>query len=314
MDEGDIRHVPVLCQEVVGYLRPRPGVVIVDATVGEGGHARAILQEMEGQGCLIGLDRDEEALQKAGERLRDFEPVLMLRQANFSSLREVLRDLGVSEVDGVLLDLGVSSLQLESPQRGFSYRFPGRLDMRMDRSQDLDAWKVVNEYEERELARIIREYGEERWASRIARGIALARKRAPLDTTDRLAEVVKDSIPAAARRRGGHPARRTFQALRVEVNGELQNLEAALPQAAGALKEGGRVVVISYHSLEDRAVKRFFQSRGSRCACRADAPRCTCGRKEELRILTAGPVRPERGEVERNPRSRSAKLRAAEKR
>ncbi len=314
MDEGDIRHVPVLCQEVVGFLRPRPGDVLVDATVGEGGHARAILHKMEGQGCLIGLDRDGEALRRAGERLREFAPVLTLRRADFSSLREVLQELGVREVNGVLLDLGVSSLQLESPQRGFSYRFPGRLDMRMDRSQDLDAWKVVNEYEERELARIIREYGEERWAARIARGIALARKRAPIDTTDRLAEVVRDSIPAAARRRGRHPARRTFQALRMEVNGELRNLGAVLPQAAGALKEGGRLVVISYHSLEDRLVKRFFLSRGSRCACPLDAPRCTCGRGEELRILTAGPVRPGPVEVEENPRSRGAKLRAAEKR
>jgi 16S rRNA (cytosine1402-N4)-methyltransferase len=314
MDEGDIRHVPVLCQEVVDYLRPRPGGVLVDATVGEGGHAAAILRAMEGKGCLIGLDRDEEALRRAGERLREYASALILRQANFATLREVLRELGVGEVDGVLLDLGVSSLQLESPQRGFSYRFPGRLDMRMDRSQELDAWKVVNEYEERELARIIREYGEERWASRIARGIALARKRATIDTTDRLAEVVKGSIPAAARRRVASPARRTFQALRMEVNGELRNLEAVLPQALEALGEGGRMVVISYHSLEDRMVKRFFLSRGSRCACPADAPRCSCGREEELRILTAGAVRPAPREVEENPRSRSAKLRAAYKR
>lgn len=314
MDKGDVRHVPVLCQEVVDYLRPRPGGVLVDATVGEGGHAAAILREMEGQGCLIGLDRDEEALRRARERLREHASLLILRRANFSALREVLRELGIAKVDGVLLDLGVSSLQLESPQRGFSYRFPGRLDMRMDRSQELDAWKVVNEYEERELARIIREYGEERWASRIARGIALARKRATLDTTDRLAEVVRESIPAAARRRGGHPARRTFQALRIEVNGELRNLEAVLPQAVEVLAEGGRLVVISYHSLEDRTVKRFLLSRGSRCACPVEAPGCACGKKEELRILTRNAVRPTLREVEENPRSRSAKLRAAQKR
>ncbi len=314
MDEGDVRHVPVLCAEVVGYLRPRPGAVLVDATIGEGGHSQALLREMGGEGCLIGLDRDGEALRRASERLRGYSSALILRKANFSALREVLRELGIAEVDGVLVDLGVSSLQLEVPLRGFSYRFPGPLDMRMDRDQELDAWKVVNRYEERELARIIREYGEERWASRIARGIALARKRAPIDTTDRLAEVVRDSIPAAARRRGGHPARRTFQAVRMEVNAELRNLEELLPQAAGALKKGGRLVVISYHSLEDRAVKRFLAAHGSRCACPPRAPRCSCGRSEELRILTAKPLRPGAEEMEANPRARSAKLRAAEKR
>lgn len=185
--------------------------------------------------------------------------------------------------------------------------------MRMDTGQELDAWKVVNGYEERELARIIREYGEERWASRIARSIALQRERAPIDTTDRLAEIVRDSIPAAARRRGGHPARRTFQALRIEVNGELRNLQAVLPQALRVLRKGGRLVVISYHSLEDRMVKRFMTEHGSRCACEVDAD-CSCGRAEELRLLTSGPVRPGPEEREANPRSRSAKLRAAEKR
>jgi len=313
MDEGDVRHVPVMLEEVVGLLRPRPGSVLVDATLGEGGHALAMLEKMGGEGCLIGLDRDSQALQRALERLRG-HACLALFHARFSRLEEVLEDLGIEAVDGVLLDLGVSSLQLEEAERGFSFRRAERLDMRMDTGQELDAWKVVNEYEERELARIIREYGEERWASRIARGIALARERSPVDTTDRLAEIVKESIPAAARRTGGHPARRTFQALRMEVNGELRELELALPQALSALARGGTVVAISYHSLEDRLVKRFFAQRGSRCSCAPGDEACTCGAQEELRILTPRPLRPSAHEIEENPRARSAKLRAARKR
>ncbi|MEW6552872.1 MAG: 16S rRNA (cytosine(1402)-N(4))-methyltransferase RsmH [Actinomycetota bacterium] len=313
MDEGEVKHVPVMLAEVVGCLRPRPGSVLVDATLGEGGHALALLEEMGGEGCLIGLDRDAEALQRALERLRG-QPCLALFHARFSRLQEVLEELGVAAVDGVLFDLGVSSLQLEEAERGFSFHQPARLDMRMDAGQELDAWKVVNEYEERELARIIRWYGEERWSARIARGIALARKRSSIDTTDRLAEVVRESIPAAARRTGGHPARRTFQAIRMEVNGELRELEQALPQALHALASGGTLVAISYHSLEDRLVKRFFAANGSRCACAPQADECTCGAAEGLRILTSRPLRPSEREVEENPRARSAKLRAARKR
>ncbi|MDD3719699.1 MAG: 16S rRNA (cytosine(1402)-N(4))-methyltransferase RsmH [Actinomycetota bacterium] len=313
MDEGDVRHVPVMLAEVVGFLRPRPGSVLVDATLGEGGHALAVLDEMGGEGCLIGLDRDARTLQRALERLQG-QACLALFHTRFTRLREVLEELGIEAVDGVLFDLGVSSLQLEEAERGFSFRQPARLDMRMDMDQELDAWKVVNEYEERELARIIRGYGEERWASRVARGIALARKRSPIDTTDRLAEIVKESIPAAARRTGGHPARRTFQALRMEVNGELRELEQALPQAMQALASGGTMVVVSYHSLEDRMVKRFFFEHGSRCSCGSGEDDCTCEAEEELRILTPKPLRPSEREVKENPRARSAKLRAARKR
>ena len=313
MDEGEVRHVPVMLAEVVGCLRPRPGSVLVDATLGEGGHAVALLEEMGGEGCLIGLDRDAQTLQRVLERLQGYA-CLALYHTRFSRLGEVLEELGIAAVDGVLFDLGVSSLQLEEAERGFSFHQPARLDMRMDTGQELDAWKVVNEYEERELARIIRWYGEERWSARIARGIALARKRSPIDTTDRLAEIVKESIPAATRRTGGHPARRTFQALRMEVNGELRELEQALPQALNALKSGGTIVALSYHSLEDRTVKRFFVERGSRCTCAPEAESCDCGAGEELRILTPRPLRPSAHEVEENPRARSAKLRAARKR
>ena len=301
-----------MLEEVVGYMRPRPGDVLVDATLGEGGHALALVEEMGGEGCLIGLDKDMRALGRARERLGGFPGVILYR-ADYARLGEILGELEIESVDGVLFDLGVSSLQLEEEERGFSFRLPARLDMRMDTDQALDAWKVVNRYEERELARIIREYGEERWAPRIARGITLARKRSPIDTTDRLAEIVKESIPAAARRKGGHPARRTFQALRMEVNGELRSLQEVLPQALHALGGGGRMVAISYHSLEDRMVKRFFNEHGSRCRCDAGTD-CTCGAHEELRILTPKPLPPSPQEVESNPRSRSAKLRAVEKR
>jgi len=298
--------------EVVDFMRPRPGSVLVDATLGEGGHALALLEEMGGEGCLIGLDRDMQALRRAQERLREYDRVA-LYHTDFARLGEVLEELEVEAVDGILFDLGVSALQLEEAERGFSFRRAARLDMRMDTGQELDGWKVVNRYEERELARIIREYGEERWAARIARGITLARERAPIDTTDRLAEIVKESIPAAARRTGGHPARRTFQALRMEVNGELRELQEALPQAAGALNSGGSLVAISYHSLEDRIVKRFFAARGSRCECGPHED-CTCGASEELRILTRKPLQPSGQEIRENPRARSAKLRAARKR
>jgi 16S rRNA (cytosine1402-N4)-methyltransferase len=314
MDEGEVRHVPVLQHEVVEFLSPQPGNLLVDATVGDGGHALALLEKMGGEGCLIGLDRDRQALERAGLSLRPFGDHVILRQANFSQLTEILEELRRDAVNAFLFDLGVSSLQLEEAERGFSFRQPARLDMRMDMDRELDAWKVVNRYEERELARIIREYGEERWASRIARRIAIERKRAPIDTTDRLAEIIKDSIPAAARRTGGHPARRTFQALRLEVNGELENIKEALPQAVRFLKKGGRIAVISYHSLEDRIVKRFFVENGSTCRCLEEAGACQCGVPEELRIITPKPVIPSEEEVEANPRARSAKLRVAEKR
>ena len=309
-----MRHVPVLVEEVLGFLCPQPGGVLVDATLGEGGHAQALLERIGGEGCLIGLDRDQQALEIAQSRLQRFGEAVALWHSDFSCLGEVLEEMDVEYVDGILLDLGVSSLQLEKAERGFSFRRPGRLDMRMDTSQELDAWKVVNRYEERELARIIREYGEERWSSRIAGSIAVQRERAPIDTTDRLAEIVKESIPAAARRRGGHPARRTFQALRLEVNGELQALQKVLPQALSLLSSGGRIAVISYHSLEDRMVKRFFAAHGSRCSCPPEVHKCGCGATEPLRILTQRPARPSPEEVARNPRARSAKLRAAEKR
>jgi 16S rRNA (cytosine1402-N4)-methyltransferase len=313
MAEGGYRHVPVLLREVVELLDARPGATVVDATVGEGGHAEAILERMGGSGCLVGLDRDEEALERSRRRLERFGDAVVLVHSPFSRLLQVLQELGVETVEGVLFDFGVSALQLEVPERGFSFRYPGPLDMRMDRGQALNAWKVVNTYEEGELARIIREYGEERWASRIARRIVLERERAPIDTTDRLAEIVREAIPAPARRRGGHPARRTFQALRIEVNRELDEIRQGLESAWEVLAPRGRMVCIAYHSLEDRLVKGFFAGRAGRCRCPVEE-RCSCGGQEPARLLTSGALKPSPEEVLANPRARSARLRALERR
>ncbi|ACX52667.1 S-adenosyl-methyltransferase MraW [Ammonifex degensii KC4] len=283
-----------MVKEVLAYLAVKPGGVYVDCTVGGGGHAAAILAFIGDEGRLIGLDRDPEALSFARKRLGN-DPRVHLVHASFADLAEVLAGLGVRGVDGVLYDLGVSSYQLDRPERGFTYREDAPLDMRFDPSSPVTAADLVNRLEEKELACIIREFGEERWAKRIARFIVRARARRPILTTGQLVEIIKEAIPASARRRGPHPARRTFQALRIAVNRELEALKASLPQAADCLKPGGRLVVLSYHSLEDRLVKGFFRQ-------------YTC-----LRPLTKKPLTPSPEEVKQNPRASSCKLRAAEK-
>ena len=305
-------HLPVMAEEVLRWLDPRPGMTVVDATVGYGGHARAVLERIAPGGTLLGIDLDGEALRWTERSLAAYSASLRLVRGNFAELGSILTQAGICAADGILFDLGVSSPQLDREERGFSYREGAPLDMRMDRRQELDATEVVNSYDERELARIIRRFGEERWASRIARFIAEERERAPIATADRLVSVVKNAVPAAARRRGGHPARRTFQALRMEVNREAESLEAALPQAMGRLRQGGRIVVISYHSIEDRQVKQAFKRYARTCSCPPEAPVCACPGRE-VRILTPRPVTPSPGEAEANPRSRSAKLRAAER-
>ena len=305
-------HRPVMLDEVLRLLDPRPGMTVVDATVGYGGHARAILERIAPGGTLLGIDLDGEALSWTERITAGSTASVILQQGNFAELGSILTGAGIAEADAILFDLGVSSPQLDSWDRGFSYREDAPLDMRMDRGQELDAAKVVNEYGQGDLARIIREYGEERWASRIARFIVQERERSPIATADRLVEVVKAAIPASARRRGGHPARRTFQALRMEVNGEVRNLQAAMPQAIDRLGIGGRIVVISYHSIEDRLVKRAFRDSARQCETPPASPtlRPPAAR---LRILTPRPLRPSQSEVAENPRSRSARLRAAER-
>lgn len=302
-------HEPVLVREVVELFAPVPPGVLIDVTVGGGGHARALLDahpHLE----LLALDRDEEALAAAAAVLAPFGDRVRLRHARFDRLSEVMRTEGIEQASGVLFDLGVSSPQLDRADRGFSYRHDGPLDMRMDTSQARTAASVVNDYDVEQLAEVIRTYGDERFAQRIARAIVAAR---PVTSTGQLAEIVREAVPAPARRRGGHPARRTFQAIRIEVNDELRVLEPALRQAIDALTPRGRCAVIAYHSGEDRIVKRVFRdAETGGCTCPPQLP-CTCGAVPAVRLLHRGARKPSAAEVQANPRSESARLRAVEK-
>lgn len=309
-------HRPVMAQEVFHWLAPRPGAIIVDGTLGGGGHAVEIARRISPGGRLVAIDRDPVALQHGSRRVKAGAPAdvqLDFVQANFAQLPQILDDLGIRQVDGVLLDLGVSSPQLDNPERGFTYREDAPLDMRMDPTRGISAAQLVNEASEEELRRIIADYGEERWAARIARFIVQQRERRPLRTTQDLVDVIKAAVPASARRRGPHPARRTFQALRIAVNDELGSLQRALEGAIERLKPGGRLVVISFHSLEDRIVKTTFRQAERGCQCPPEMPECRCRRQPTLRVLTRRPLRPSQQEIAENPRSRSAKLRAAER-
>jgi 16S rRNA (cytosine1402-N4)-methyltransferase len=300
-------HVPVMCGEVVEWLRPRPGACLVDATVGLGGHAAALVRAAPGA-ILLGIDRDPVALAAAGSRLAQMSDRVVLRQASFDRLRAILTGLGWSGADAVLLDLGVSSLQFDDPGRGFSFRHDAPLDMRMDPAAALDAGTVVNTWEERELARILFEFGEEPRSRAVARAIARAR---PVRTTGELAQIVAGVLGRG--RPGLHPATRTFQSLRIAVNDELGALERFLADGYAVLRSGGRMAVLSYHSLEDRLVKRGFRRWAATCLCPPELARCSCGWRAKVRILTARPVRPSPAEVARNPRARSARLRVVER-
>lgn len=306
-------HLPVMPAETLQYLRPRPGGTYVDCTLGGGGHAEALLLAQPGVGLVLGLDQDQEALAHASERLARFGGRFRAVKANFRDLEEVLAHQELPAVDGILMDLGVSSWQLTGGQRGFSFRADEPLDMRMDTSQGLTAADLVASAEEPELARWLREYGEERWAERIARFIVAERQRQPLRTTGQLAAVVQAAVPRGAWPPETHVATRTFQALRIAVNAELEALDHALQAIPRCLHPGGRTVVISYHSLEDRRVKRAFREAEQGCSCPPRLPICVCGRKPLLKVLTRRPVTPGPEAVEANPRARSAKLRAAER-
>jgi len=305
--------VPVLLDEVIKYLNVLPDGIYVDCTVGGGGHASAILARLGQTGRLVGIDQDDFALEKARQVLAGFPARVDLIKGNFRYLADYLDGLGIEKIHGVLLDLGVSSYQLDEPERGFSYQADAPLDMRMDKKRPLSAQEIVNQWPEEALCKIFQDFGEERWASRIARFIAEERKRKPILTTGQLVEIVKAAIPASARRKGPHPARRTFQALRIAVNDELGALSQVLDVAVRRLAAGGRIVVISFHSLEDRLVKNKFKEAAAACVCPPGTPLCSCGKVPLLRILTRRPVMPGAEEIERNPRSRSACLRAAEK-
>lgn len=311
--EREAGHVPVMLERCVDALAPAavPGAVFVDATLGLGGHSEALLARLP-QIRLIGLDRDPQALARAGGRLARFADRTDLVHAVYDELPEVLGRLGVPEIHGILFDLGVSSLQLDVRERGFAYAYDAPLDMRMDQTAPLTAQEVVNTYSAQDLARILREYGEERFAGRVAAAIVAARAKEPFTTTGPLAELVRESIPAATRRTGGHPAKRTFQALRIEVNAELTVLERAIPTAVDALAVGGRIAVLAYHSLEDRPVKRVLAA-GASSTAPPGLPIAPPGTEPLLRLLTRGAQEPAEDEVAQNPRAASAKFRAAER-
>lgn len=306
-------HEPVLLNECMESLAIRPDGVYVDGTLGGGGHSSNILMRLGEHGRLIGIDRDGDAIAAATARLNGDRRFTALR-GNFHDVRALLGAIGIERIDGMLLDLGVSSYQLDEGSRGFSYHADAPLDMRMDRSQAISARTIVNEYSQQELARVIRDWGEENWAVQIARVICDRRKAHPIETTGELVDVIDAAIPAKVRRRdGSHPARRTFQALRIEVNDELAPLRAALEDAAGMLSPGGRLCVIAFHSLEDRIVKQTFRTLQNPCVCPPSFPVCVCGRKPLGRQMTGKPITAGAEELERNPRSRSATLRVFER-
>ena len=315
---NEYRHIPVLLAECLEYLNLKPKHTFVDATLGGAGHSLEAAKLLGSGGTLIGIDQDETALAAARTRLESIpqseRPHLELLHGNFGDLDQLLVDCEVPGIDAILFDLGVSSPQIDVPSRGFSFKENGPLDMRMDPSkQTLTAQEVINTYNAADLARTIRMYSDEKWASRIADFIVRQREIAPIETSEQLVEVIKDAIPASARRSGGHPAKRTFQALRIEVNSELTVLKAGLEAAVRWLNPGGRLVVISYHSLEDRIVKDLIASKANRCTCPPDLPVCVCNRMPILEAVTRKPLVPTQSEIERNPRARSAKLRVARK-
>ena len=305
-------HRPVLLDEVIEYLNIDPSGIYVDGTIGGGGHALAIVQRLT-TGRLIGLDQDEEAIDAAGMRLKDYKDKVTIVRSNFHEIKDVLNGLNIDKANGILLDLGVSSHQLDTPERGFSYREDAPLDMRMDQRHKKTARDIVNEYSEAELYRIIRDYGEDRFAKNIAKHIVRARQDKPIETTFQLNEIIKAAIPAKVRATSGHPSKRTFQAIRIELNRELDVLKESLDDMIDLLKPGGRLAIITFHSLEDKIVKENFKVNENPCICPPDFPVCVCGRKPKGRIITKKPVLPSEEEIEENSRSKSAKLRVFER-
>ncbi len=307
-------HKSVMLDETIGNLRIRPEGVYVDGTLGGGGHSLEILKHLTATGTLIGIDRDDAAIASAGERLSDGTGRVHIVRGNYSDMPEILRGLGVDSCDGILLDLGVSSYQLDEAERGFSYMADAPLDMRMDRREARTAADIVNEESEQELYRIIRDYGEERFARNIAKNIVSSRSRKKIETTGELVEIIKASIPMKVQKTGGHPAKRTFQAIRIELNGELTGLEDSLDSMIDLLRDGGRICVITFHSLEDRIVKACFRRNENPCTCPPDFPVCVCGKKPKGIVITRKPILPGEEELDENPRSKSAKLRVFERR
>ena len=309
----EFKHTSVLLAETIEYLNIRPEGIYVDGTLGGGGHAFSVCERLSGAGRFIGIDQDEDAIKAAGERLKPFGDRVTILRSNYEHMRRGLESLGVDKVDGILLDLGVSSYQLDNAERGFTYREDVPLDMRMDQRNALSAYEVVNDYSEENLSRILHEYGEERFARKIAHNICVSRQQAPIRTTGELIEIIKRSIPAKIRATGGHPAKRTFQAIRIEVNQELTVLSESLDGMIDLLNDGGRLCVITFHSLEDRIVKNIFRKNEHPCTCPPEFPVCVCGKKSKGTVVTRKPILPGEEEMETNPRSKSAKLRVFER-
>lgn len=309
----EFKHTSVLFAETIDSLEVKPDGVYVDGTLGGGGHASGICEKLGKKGLLIGIDRDRDALSAAEKRLDNYKCRKIFVQSNYSQVKSVLEDNCIDKIDGAVLDLGVSSFQLDNSERGFSYMQDAPLDMRMNADDSFSAYDIVNTYSEKELTRIIREYGEERWASRIASFIVKARAEAPLTSTFELVDVIKAAVPASARREGPHPAKRTFQAIRIEVNDELGQLKKAVDEFCDVLAPGGRLAIITFHSLEDRIVKEIFARRVHPCTCPPEFPICVCGKVPDIKKITGKPLTASKEELMSNPRARSAKLRVAEK-
>ncbi len=310
----EFNHVSVLLHEAVDELQVKPSGIYVDGTLGGGGHSYEICKRLDSEGRLIGIDQDAEALEAAQKRLGEFKDRITLVKSNYERTGEVLRELGIEKVDGIILDLGVSSYQLDNAERGFSYREDAPLDMRMDREQTMSAKEIVNGYSQEELFRVIREYGEERYAGSIARNICRQREKKVIETTFELVDIIRTSMPAKAKNGKGHPAKRTFQAIRMECNRELDVLREALENMVDLLNDGGRLAIITFHSLEDRLVKTSFRRYENPCVCPPDFPICVCGRKSKGKVITRKPRIPSAEETEKNTRAKSAKLRVFEKR
>lgn len=309
----EFKHVSVLLDECIKGLNIQNNGIYVDGTLGGAGHTSEIIKNLNDSGKMIGIDQDLNSIKFSQEKLNSCRNIILVND-NFRNIKEILNDLNIKEgVDGILLDLGVSSHQLDVPERGFSYMHDAPLDMRMNSNASLDAEYVVNNYTKEGLEKVIRDYGEEKWASRIAEFIVKERQKKPIETTGELVGVIKAAVPAAARRDGPHPAKRTFQAIRIEVNKEIEILEQAVNDCIDVLKPCGRLCIITFHSLEDRIVKNVYKERENPCTCPPDFPICVCGRKPEIKIITKKPITPSDMELENNPRSRSAKLRIAER-
>ncbi len=309
----EFKHTSVLLKETIDNLNIRPDGTYVDGTLGGAGHASEVCRQLSATGRFFGIDQDAAAIQAAGERLAPFGEKVTIIRSNYCHMVRELQKRGVSGVDGIVLDLGVSSYQLDEADRGFTYRFDAPLDMRMDQRQEKTAGDIVNEYTESELYRVIRDYGEDQFARNIAKHICIARQKDPIRTTGELVEIIKQAIPMKVRAKGGHPAKKTFQALRIELNQELTVLEESLDDMIGFLNDGGRICIITFHSLEDRIVKSIFRKNENPCICPPSFPVCVCGRTSKGRVITRKPILPDEKEMEENPRSKSAKLRVFER-